>query len=261
MKKLCFDAGHYKNYNQSKVYKPYFEGNKMWDLTLLVKNYLEKNYNVQILLTRDNINKDLSVYERGKLAKGCEGFYSFHTNAFDDETVDRVVIIRALGDTSLNTYSNQLGDSIKNCVGIKQPTQVYERKGNNGEYYGVLRGAKSVGVKNRFIIEHGFHTNYNTAKWLYDNKNLKKLAKVEGEEIAKFHNLQRKGSSSSSKEFKVRITCDVLRVRGGAGTNFNIVTRVKKGEAFTIIEEKNGFGLLKSKVGWISLDDSNVKRL
>lgn len=261
MIKLCFDAGHYKNYNQSNVFKQYFEGNKMWDLHLMVKDYLEQNYDVQILLTRSDINKDLNLIERGKKAKGCEGFYSFHSNAVDNESIDRVVIIKALGDNSLNTYSKQLGDSIKNCIGIKQTTQVYDRKGNNGEYYGVLRGAKNVNVKNRFIIEHGFHTNYHVAKWLNDNNNLKKLAKVEGEEIAKFHKLKRKNSSSSNKEFKVKIICDVLRVRGGAGTNYSIVTRVKKGEVFSIINEKNGWGLLKSKVGWISLESKYVKRL
>ena len=145
--KLCFDAGHYKNYNQSRVYKPYFEGNKMWDLHLFVKEYLENNYYVQIVLTRDKIEKDLSLVERGKKAKGCDGFYSFHSNAVGNSSVERVVIIRGLNETSLNNYSKTLGDSIKNCIGIKQATQVYEKKGSNGEWYGVLRGAKSVGIK------------------------------------------------------------------------------------------------------------------
>lgn len=261
MKKICFDAGHYKNYNQSGVYKPYFEGNKMWDLHLLVKKYLENNYDVQIVLTRNNIEKDLSLVDRGKKAKGCDGFYSFHSNAIDNSLVDRVVIIRALNETSLNNYSKTLGDNIKNCIGIKQATQVYEKQGSNGEWYGVLRGAKSVGIKNRFIIEHGFHTNYNVAKWLYDNENLKKLAKVEGEEIAKFHNLKKKNSSTNENNFIVRIICNSLNVRTGAGMDNKVVTQVHKGQAYTIIEEKNGWGLLKSKVGWISLGSKYVKRL
>lgn len=56
------------------------------------------------------------------------------------------------------------------------------------------------------------------------------------------------------KAYKVKITTDVLRVRDGAGTSYKINTTVKKGQVFTITEEKNGFGKLKSGAGWISLE-------
>lgn len=62
---------------------------------------------------------------------------------------------------------------------------------------------------------------------------------------------------SFMKEFKpyiARVTANVLNVRQGPGTNYIIVTTVKKNEAYTIIEEKNGWGRLKSKIGWISLE-------
>lgn len=64
------------------------------------------------------------------------------------------------------------------------------------------------------------------------------------------------GAASTPKtdaSYKVKITADVLNVRNGAGTNYKVVTTVKKNQVYTIIEEKNGWGLLKSKVGWISL--------
>lgn len=51
----------------------------------------------------------------------------------------------------------------------------------------------------------------------------------------------------------VRVTADKLNVRTGGSVLHNIVTQVKKGEAFTIVEEKNGWGKLKSGKGWISL--------
>lgn len=60
-------------------------------------------------------------------------------------------------------------------------------------------------------------------------------------------------SVTSSTSYVVRITTDVLRVRSGPGTSYGIVTTVKKGDAYTIVEEKNGWGRLKSDVGWISL--------
>lgn len=51
----------------------------------------------------------------------------------------------------------------------------------------------------------------------------------------------------------VRIDTDVLNVRNGAGTNYKINTQVRKYELYTIVDEKNGWGKLKSGAGWIAL--------
>lgn len=51
----------------------------------------------------------------------------------------------------------------------------------------------------------------------------------------------------------VRITANALNVRSGPDTNYPVTMVLKKGGAYTIVEEKDGFGLLKSKAGWISL--------
>lgn len=233
MKKLLFDSGHYKGYNQSKIYPKYFEGNKMWDLHLFVKSYLENNYIVKIDTTRKNISKDLDIYKRGLLAKGYNGFYSFHSNACDNSKVDRVVIIRALGEPSLNSYCTQLGESIKGIMGVKDKTQVVERaNGNRGEWYGVLRGAKDSGCKNRFIIEHSFHTNAAAAKWLNDDENLKKLAKVEGEIMAKFHKLERKKNDVKMIKIKEDVN---YRSKADFSKEEYVEGIAKKGEVFTVI--------------------------
>lgn len=54
--------------------------------------------------------------------------------------------------------------------------------------------------------------------------------------------------------YVVRITASVLNVRSGPSTNYKINTTVKKNEMYTIVEEKNGWGKLKSGAGWICLD-------
>ncbi|MGD6877842.1 N-acetylmuramoyl-L-alanine amidase [Bacillus infantis] len=63
--------------------------------------------------------------------------------------------------------------------------------------------------------------------------------------------------TSSTAGYKVKVTSDVLNVRAGAGMTYKVTTTVKKGEVYTIVEEKkNGsttWGKLKSGVGWISL--------
>lgn len=60
-------------------------------------------------------------------------------------------------------------------------------------------------------------------------------------------------SSSSFNEYTVKITASSLNVRSGAGTNYKVVTSVKKGGVYTIVDESNGWGKLKSGVGWIYL--------
>lgn len=54
--------------------------------------------------------------------------------------------------------------------------------------------------------------------------------------------------------FLVKVTADVLNVRKGASTNYPIVTTVKKGGVYTIVEVSGTWGKLKSGAGWISLN-------
>lgn len=60
-------------------------------------------------------------------------------------------------------------------------------------------------------------------------------------------------SNQTNTSYKVRVTCGVLNVRAGAGTNYKITTKVKYNEIYTIVETKGGWGRLKSGAGWISL--------
>lgn len=55
------------------------------------------------------------------------------------------------------------------------------------------------------------------------------------------------------KNYTVKITASSLNVRKGPGTNYKINTTVRKNQVYTIVDEKNGWGELKSGAGWISL--------
>ena len=70
------------------------------------------------------------------------------------------------------------------------------------------------------------------------------------------------GSSSSipttipttvSTNYVVKVTSDTLNVRKGPGVSYGISGELGKGEAYTIVETQNGWGKLKSGVGWINL--------
>lgn len=60
-----------------------------------------------------------------------------------------------------------------------------------------------------------------------------------------------------STEYKIKITADVLNVREKASTSAKVITKVKEGGVYTIVDESNGWGLLKSyaakRNGWIKL--------
>ncbi len=66
--------------------------------------------------------------------------------------------------------------------------------------------------------------------------------------------------SSSDNSFLVEIICDELNIRQQADFNSKVVGTVKRGEVFTIIEEENGLGKLKSGAGYISLNSKYVRR-
>jgi hypothetical protein len=59
-------------------------------------------------------------------------------------------------------------------------------------------------------------------------------------------------TSSSSKEFKVKITTKSLNVRAGAGTKYKINTIVYKDQVYTIVDKSGDWYKLKSGAGWIN---------
>ena len=61
-------------------------------------------------------------------------------------------------------------------------------------------------------------------------------------------------TTTTTTSYLVRVTVDSLNVRKSPTTSSAIVTTVKKGGVYTIVEVSNGFGRLKSNIGWISLD-------
>lgn len=70
----------------------------------------------------------------------------------------------------------------------------------------------------------------------------------------KYFTLEGVSAPTSKFPYQVKITASALNVRAGAGTANRIKTVVHKNEVYTIVEESNGWGKLKSGAGWISLN-------
>ena len=60
-------------------------------------------------------------------------------------------------------------------------------------------------------------------------------------------------TTPTSTNFVVRVTADTLNIRKGPSVSHSMVGELGKGEAYTIVETQNGWGKLKSGVGWINL--------
>lgn len=208
--KICIDAGHVgSNYNQSPVVKTYFESEAMWKLHLLLKAELKKK-GFEVITTRAKQEKDLGVYQRGTAAKGCDVFLSLHSNACGTESVDYPVVYRAYDNLNkVNDLALAIAKKIGQLIGTEQAGKTAIRKNDSGgEYYGVMRGARAVGVPLYMLIEHSFHTNKKATLWLSKEENLKRLAVAEAELLAAHFKMETKPESKEEGRVEIMGTAE-----------------------------------------------------
>jgi N-acetylmuramoyl-L-alanine amidase len=248
----------------------------MWKLHLLLKKYLEE-LGAEVILTRLNQSVDKALEKRGMTAKDCDLFLSLHSNAvgnYMNELIDYVAVYHLTNDTTTECddisaeIAKVLAPVIADVMGIKQGYRVltrqagYDRNGDgimNDNYYAVLHGARKVETPG-LILEHSFHTNSNTVAWLLNDANLDRLARAEAEAIAGYFSKNSvKMEDDSEVPYLIKVANvpegDVLYIRKEPNAN-----ATKKGQLaynnaskFTIVEERNGWGRLKSGAGWINL--------
>ena len=213
---VCLDAGHYGKYNRSPAIPEYYESEMVWALHLYVKKELE-SYGIEVWQTRSNQAKDMGLVARGMASKGADLFISYHSNAVEDnvrDDIDYPVVYVPISGKGTE-LGKKIATAVEKTMGTKQKGYTSSRKGNNGDYYGVIRGATSVGTIG-LIIEHSFHTNTNATRWLMDDNNLKKMAKIEAEIIAEYFDVSKNTSAeetpkedvSSKKWYRIRKSWD-----------------------------------------------------
>ena len=271
MSKVCIDAGHYGKYN-SGVVKGYYEAVQMWRLHELLAAELRKR-GVTVVLTRQSQAADLSLISRGKKAKGCDLFLSLHSNAASTEGVDYPVamVLRPNNRTTIDEKSAEIGlvlaKVVQGVMGTTQGARTATRASGNDrdgngvkddEYYGVLEGARRVGVP-AVILEHSFHTNKKATAWLLVDANLQALAKAEADAITAWLGVKAPAQTvTTALPYKVRVSITDLNIRSGPGTGYAKKGYIKPG-VYTITAEASGKGAskwlkLKSGAGYISAD-------
>lgn len=258
--KICLDAGHYGKYNRSPVNPAYYESDMAWKLQGYLKSALE-SYGFTVIVTRTSQDKDLALEARGKMSKGCVLFLSLHSNACEDAAVNYPLACCCVSGKA-DVLGQKLAETVQTVMNIRQNGKIWKRQGTSGDYYGVLRGAASVDTPG-ILLEHSFHTNAAAANWLLQDANLKKMAQAEADTIAAYYHVKENASTGPAASenktapkgsYLVKITCDALNIRKGPGTGYAVVGCIRDRGVYTIIEEKDGWGRLKSGAGWICLN-------
>jgi len=119
------------------------------------------------------------------------------------------------------------------------------RAGAGTEYPVVGKISEKAGSKNLYTIveeKNGWGYLRSGAGWI-------KLSYTKPEGIA--------AGVPAFSPYAVTTTCDVLNIRAGAGTNYSVTGTISeacgKKKRYTIVEEREGWGRLKSGTGWIKL--------
>lgn len=207
-------------------------------------------------------DEDVALSTRQKLIKAnkCNVSVSFHANAYgngwnDAQGVETLINDKAPGDSR----------ALANIV------QSYLIKGTPQKNRGVktqslaMCNCTSLGVKAAILCEIGFMTNKAEADLMKTDRFCREQAEEVAHGICDYLGVKYIAYGGSTVAdiiteakntptgYLVKINTDVLNVRAGAGTSYPINTQVRRGQIYTIVDEVNGWGKLKSGAGYIKL--------
>ncbi len=194
--RICLDAGHGGDYNQSPVCSAFFESHINWKLQAYLKSALQAR-GMDVVVTKDSLEADPGLVARGQIAKDCDLFLSLHINAAQRQEAEYVLGIYMVQDNcgEIDEQSQEVAELLamgvaeqmgaKHTVWTQESSSDRDGNGYQDDYYGVLRGAHAVGTAG-VILEHGFYTNPKQARWLMDEDNLKALAEKEASVLARW---------------------------------------------------------------------------
>lgn len=121
------------------------------------------------------------------------------------------------------------------------------RKTPNGAVTGKHTGK---GIFTIDQVQNGWGHLKSNAGWIYlKNPSYVKIGKT----VAGSGSNAPVAKPTASSSYLVKVTANALNVRKGPGTNYGINGTITNKGTYTIVEENNGFGKLKSGAGWISL--------
>ena len=251
MIKIGLDAGHglYTGGKETADGKY-----KEWTLNSNVANYVEeylKNYDVKVIRLDDRTGKvDIPLNKRVAKAnlEKVDVLVSIHHNAYrgkfgNHSGVESYVYTNANSDSRV--LAKEIVDRLSRYTGLRN-------RGVKEENFYIISSKRNIP---QVLVEGGFMDSNKDYNIITSKKGQREYAKAVADSLVKFFNLkENEDTNIGIKGEKVVVTANVLNVREKPTINSKIVTKVYKNQVYTIIDKSNNFGLLKSKVGWISLN-------
>lgn len=250
MAKVYIDAGH--GGKDSGAVKYLVERDINLIMALACRDYLN-SHGVTTKLSRTSNGTSTSINSMAKEANnwGADYVISIHNNAGGGDGFE---VFHSINGGKGKTLAKNIEAEVKkigqNSRGVKT------KRGNNGDYFGMIRLTKAPAV----ICEGIFIDNATDVKIADTAAEQKAFGYAYARGILKTLGIKDKGlnGGTSSGSFLVKVTADVLNIRSGAGTEYKITGQIKDKGTYTIVETRTAkdggtWGKLKSGAGWISL--------
>lgn len=219
--------------------------------TLLACKEVLEHHNINVICSRV-IDEDDPVQEEVKEANnsGCDLAVSLHVNAGGGNGFEAFCNLKNEGGVTLAKIAEKHIKALgQNSRGIKDGMRLYFVKNTN---------------MTAVLFESFFLDNVNDNKIGDTIEEQRKFGVAYAKAILEYFDIVYKEDSEEKSEkedpeqttklpYMVRVTASALNVRSGAGLQYKIKRDIKKNEVYTIVEEKNGWGKLKSGAGWIRL--------
>lgn len=272
---VWLDAGHSKATpgKRNTVANPdFFEYEFNNDIAVKLKKRLEA-HGITVYLTNTTPNgADISLTKRANIANdkwkalgkpSNAIFVSLHGNASTGAWAKaRGVEVYHAGNASAK--SKELALLLTNQIynDVKKIDSGFKNRGRKSANFTVIYKALMKAV----LIEHSFYDNKEDLALMQNHRNI--FVEADCKAICKYFGITYKAPTvkkeDTSTNYIVKVIyegSDGLNIRKEATTSSAVVGVVYYGEAFTIVEEKNGWGRLKSNLGWISLNSKYVKKI
>ena len=266
--KVAIDAGHGSNTAGKRTpdgYKEHWINVK----TAYYCEQLLKQHGVNVIKiawndTNATDDSDIPLSTRQQLIKnaGCTLSVSIHANAYGNGAS-----FNSAEGVSTHIHSNE--NYKKDSYTLAKLIQEEIVKGTFQKNRGIVLqnlamcNCVNMNTKASCLVEMAFMTNYREAELMKSEH----FCKEQGEDIARgilrYLNITIKNSTTPNppivtptyfNSYIVQITASALNIRKGPGTNYAKVGCIRDKGKYTIVEEKNGWGKLKSGAGWISLE-------
>lgn len=209
-------------------------------------------------------DEDVALSVRQKLIKAnhCNASVSFHANAAGSGGWSDANGVETLISDKYPADSRNLANIVQNYL-VKGTPQ--KNRGVKTQSLAMCN-CNALGIKAAILVEIGFMTSKAEADLMKTDK----FCKEQAEEVAhgicdylgvKYIPIKEDSvisevvtqSQNTPIGYLVKINTDILNVRAGAGTSYPVVTQVRRGQIYTIVDEVKGWGKLRSGCGYIKL--------